>query len=214
MTQEPQPDPQPAAQEAQASSPVPPPAPPPEPPPVPPGRPQVEEVVAVPLSSREPNAPTIDVPPSRPPPRPEAAQQAAASAAPPGASHAGSAPPPPRSTAGHAAAERPRSQTWSIVSHLLLLLVIPSLFLGGVLTFLVWQIFGKEDAAVEDQSREALNFQINVAVLSALLAISCVGVFVVPVLWIAAIALSIVAAVAASRGEAYRYPLIYRLVKH
>jgi uncharacterized Tic20 family protein len=52
-----------------------------------------------------------------------------------------------------------------------------------VITFFVWQLFGKQDTHLEDQGREALNFQLNVAILTALLAFSCLASPLIPLAW-------------------------------
>jgi len=115
-------------------------------------------------------------------------------------------PPPPR---------RPWSDhLWAAACHLLLFLVIPTVFLGAVITFFVWQVFGKKDAQVEDQGREALNFQINVAVVTAILGATCLGSPLVPIVWLVALIFCMLAARAAAKGEAYRYPWVVRIVTH
>lgn len=139
------------------------------------------------------------------------------------AAPAPAAPPPPPAPplqpafAGAAAAALPRVEKgrgWAAFSHLLLFAVIPTLFLGGVVTFFLWQILGKDDAFVEDQAREALNFQINVGVLTFLLGGSIVGLPLVIVVWVVACVMSVIAALHAWRGERYRYPLAVRIVTH
>lgn len=196
------------------------------------------EVIATPMSRHEAPAPTIDVA-ARPAPAHSAPQTPAASATPPHTPPLGAhaAPPPPHAVppAVHGAppaaappppaqpvpprapqpsAPRRPSRLGAVFCHLFLFLVIPTIFLGGVVTFLVWQIFGKHNAQLEDQGREALNFQINVAILTALLALTCVGIALVPIAWFVAGILAIVAAVHAGRGENYRYPFMVRIVKH
>lgn len=69
--------------------------------------------------------------------------------------------------------------------------------------------FGRHNAA------EALNFGITVflgLVVSAVLAVVVIGAFTALAIVIAALVLHIVAAVAASKGEWYRYPLTLRLI--
>jgi hypothetical protein len=193
------------------------------------------EVIATPMSRHEAPAPTIDVtarhapahavPPAGVPPA-SVPFAAAASAPPPhapppgfhAASSAAAPPPPPARPAPppapHPNAPRRPSRVASVLSHLFLFLVIPTIFLGGVITFFVWQIFGKDNPQLEDQGREALNFQINVAIVTALLAFTCVGLALVPIAWFVAGILAILAAIHAGRGEHYRYPFIVRLVKH
>ena len=113
-----------------------------------------------------------------------------------------------------AAAAPEKGRWWAVFSHLLLFAAIPTIFLGGVLTFFLWQLAGKNDGFVEDQAREALNFQINVALLSLVLAGTLIGLPLVIVLWVVACVVCLVAARHASRGERYRYPVILRVVTH
>jgi uncharacterized Tic20 family protein len=96
----------------------------------------------------------------------------------------------------------------------MLFLAIPTVFLGGVITFFLWQLKGKDDLQVEDQGREALNFQINVAVLTALLSITFFGVALVPIVWLVAGIFCLIAARKAAEGANYRYPWILRVVTH
>ena len=121
-------------------------------------------------------------------------------------------PPPPPPPAPPPAVEKGR--WWAVFSHLLLFAAIPTIFFGGVVTFFLWQILGKDDKFVEDQAREALNFQINVALVSLLLAATFVGVPLVFLLWVIACIVCLIAALHASRGERYRYPAILRIVSH
>ena len=167
----------------------------PTPPPVPPPEPAIE-VVATPASAEDASGPTVDAPPPQPSPP-----------------VAGSPDPPP--LASPPPLRRPWSEhVWAAVCHLLLFLVIPTVFLGAVITFFVWQVFGKKDAQVEDQGREALNFQINVALLSLVFAATFIGLPLVIVLWVIACVVCLIAALHASRGERYRYPAILRIVSH
>ena len=107
-----------------------------------------------------------------------------------------------------------REHVWAVLCHLMLFLAIPTVFLGGVITFFLWQIKGGRDPQVEDQGREALNFQINVAVLTALLSITFFGVALVPIVWLVAAIFCVIAARKAAEGEKYRYPWILRVVTH
>lgn len=92
-------------------------------------------------------------------------------------------------------------------------------FLGPLVIYLL----KKDDAPfVRHHAAEALNFSISVAVYSivlgivgAILLLVVVGVvflLALPVIGVVAVVLHIVAAVAANRGEHYRYPLTIRLV--
>jgi len=160
--------------------------------------PATPSLMEAPKTSAELLPPTVvATAPPPPPPPPEAPAAAPAPAAP---------------IAAVAAPEKGR--WWAVFSHLLLFAAIPTIFLGGVLTFFLWQLAGKNDGFVEDQAREALNFQINVALLSLVLAGTLIGLPLVIVLWVVACVVCLVAARHASRGERYRYPVILRVVTH
>lgn len=77
---------------------------------------------------------------------------------------------------------------------------------------LLWQL-KKDDPEVDDHGRESVNFQINVLGLSLVLMLSCVGAVLLPVLWVAAIVMVVVAAVQASEGKRYRYPFTFRVLR-
>jgi hypothetical protein len=108
----------------------------------------------------------------------------------------------------------PDQRTYALFTHLSLVLahmgimVIPPLVL--------WLIKRKESHFIDDHGREALNFQISLliyALVSTLLIPVC-GLGIVG--WIATYILGIVgmimAAVAANRGEYFRYPATIRFI--
>ena len=87
---------------------------------------------------------------------------------------------------------------------------------GNIIAPLVlWLIKREESAFVDDQGREALNFQISwsiYTVAAALLSILLIGIPILLALWIAHIVLIILAAVRSSEGQHYRYPMTIRFV--
>jgi uncharacterized protein len=101
-----------------------------------------------------------------------------------------------------------------MIAHLSALagLVIGLNWLGPLIVYLVKK---DEHPFIADQSREALNFNLSVfiyIIISAILIIVVIGFVLLPVIAIAWLVLTIVAAVRANNGEAYRYPLTLRLV--
>jgi len=108
------------------------------------------------------------------------------------------------------------ARTWGMLCHLSALagFVIP---FGNVLAPLVlWLIKKKEYAFVDDQGKEALNFQITVTiamVICIVLIFVCVGAILAPIIGIAALVFTIIAAIKANDGNRYRYPLTIRLIK-
>jgi len=122
--------------------------------------------------------------------------------------------PPPLLPARRPVQRTWKQHVWAVLCHLMLFLAIPTVFLGGVITFFLWQVKGKDDPQVEDQGREALNFQINVAIVTALLGITIAGLALVPIVWLVAGIFCVIAARKASEGANYRYPWIWRVVTH
>jgi uncharacterized Tic20 family protein len=92
--------------------------------------------------------------------------------------------------------------------------------LGGTIfsvfpSLIVWLLKKDDSAYIGSQAREALNFQITLLlayIVCWVLAFILIGFLLMGILWLTNIVLSIVAAVAASKGEDYRYPFALRLI--
>jgi len=98
----------------------------------------------------------------------------------------------------------------AMLSHLL------SIFFGFIPALIIWLTKKQEHPFIDDQAKEALNFQITLAigyVAAALLTAVIIGVFLFPVLMLANLIFSIIGAMKANDGVAYRYPFALRLVK-
>ncbi|MBW4461106.1 MAG: DUF4870 domain-containing protein [Nodosilinea sp. WJT8-NPBG4] len=110
----------------------------------------------------------------------------------------------------------PESRMWAMLAHLSALsgFVIP---FGNIIgPLVIWLVKRDEMSFVDDQAKEALNFNISMAIyglISAVLIVIAVGFLMLAVLGIAWLVLSILAAVKANEGTAYRYPLTLRLIK-
>lgn len=99
--------------------------------------------------------------------------------------------------------------TMAMLAHLLGLLTS---FIGPLVLYLAKK---DESPYVRAQAAEALNFQLTLMiayVVSWVLAFVLIGILLVLVIWIGSTILMIIAAVAANRGEAYRYPMNIRFV--
>jgi uncharacterized Tic20 family protein len=97
----------------------------------------------------------------------------------------------------------------AMVSHLLGLLVS---WVGPLIVYLMKK---DESPYVRDQSAEALNFQITMFIgfiVAALFSIILIGLLLLPIVWIIALIFQIQAAIAAQRGQNYRYPINIRLI--
>lgn len=106
------------------------------------------------------------------------------------------------------------SQQWGMIAHLSALagFVIP---FGNIIgPLVVWQM-KKENPFVEDQGKEALNFQITVSIavlVCLLLSLVVIGLLLLPIVGIGALVLAVLAGIKANGGEAYRYPFTLRLI--
>lgn len=107
-------------------------------------------------------------------------------------------------------------KNWGMLCHLSALLGFVPPFIGVVLGPLaIWLIKGKEHPFIDANGRESLNFQISMLIYSAITSVTiCIGIglFLLPVLWVIDVILIVVAAVKASSGVVYRYPLTIRLI--
>lgn len=124
---------------------------------------------------------------------------------------AGAYPPP---AAGAPAPGAPLSDSdqrlWATLAH------AGGIVIGFVAPLIVWLIYRGRGPFVEDQAKEALNFQILVVIasfVSGLLTLVLLGFVLLPLIGIANLIFCILAAVAANRGETYRYPLNWRIIK-
>lgn len=99
--------------------------------------------------------------------------------------------------------------TWALASHL------SGIVFGVIGPLVIWLIQKDKMPFVDDQGKEALNFQLTVLIASVVsIALACVfiGFVLMFVVVIANIILSIMAAISANRGESYRYPFTLRLI--
>jgi uncharacterized Tic20 family protein len=120
------------------------------------------------------------------------------------------------------------ARQWAMFCHLAALaqFVLPSF--GNVIgPLVIWLVKKDQHPFIDDQGKEALNFQISMSLYMWLLpAISgmliCVGIgivlfplaiVVVLALTLADVVLAIIAGIKASNGEAYRYPITIRFLR-
>ena len=91
-----------------------------------------------------------------------------------------------------------------------------AIFTGFIAPLVIWLIKKEEDPFIDSQGKEALNFQITVAmamIVAWLLCFACIGVFLVPAVAIVDIVFCVLATIKVNSGQAYRYPLSIRLIK-
>lgn len=115
------------------------------------------------------------------------------------------------------AAPTENERTWGMLAHLSALagLVIP--LIGNVLGPLVVSIARSDQSPfVAAHAKEALNFNILVtlaALVCTVLMLVFIGFLLGSALFIAWLVMTLVAAIRASEGAAYRYPISLRLLK-
>jgi len=101
------------------------------------------------------------------------------------------------------------AQTHATLTHLS---GIVSCFVIPLIVYLLQQ---DKSSLLADAAREALNFQITLAIawFAALAAMSIlIGFLLLPLIGIFGLVCCVIAAVATARGERYRYPLALRLI--
>jgi uncharacterized Tic20 family protein len=118
-----------------------------------------------------------------------------------------SAPPPPPSV-GPAQEDK----TLALLTHL------SGIILSFIVPLVIWLTNkDKPDKGwLNDQAKEALNFQITIAiayVICMVLAVIIIGGLLAPVVWLINLIFCILAGVKANEGTAYRYPFAIRLIK-
>jgi uncharacterized Tic20 family protein len=108
------------------------------------------------------------------------------------------------------------ARKWAAICHAVALVGLMGNGIGFVLgPLLVWLIKKEDHPFIDEQGKEALNFQITMmlaVVVSLLLILVLIGVFLLAVVGIMMVVLPIVAAVKANNGEHYHYPFTFRFV--
>lgn len=130
--------------------------------------------------------------------------------------------PPSQPQASLPATQSSDERTWALIGHLSAF----SFFVTGIGCILgpliVWLVKRDTLPFAADQAKEALNFNITVAIAFVALVIFTIVTFGIgllltypigAVLFIGWIVLTIIAAIKANEGVAYRYPFTLRLVK-
>lgn len=114
-------------------------------------------------------------------------------------------------------------RTWALIGHLSAFTFFITGGIGGIVgPLVVWLIKRDTLPFAADQAKEALNFNITVAIAFVALCAITLGTFFIGViltlplglaLYVAWVVFTIVASIKANEGVAYRYPFALRLVK-
>jgi uncharacterized Tic20 family protein len=109
------------------------------------------------------------------------------------------------------------AKMWAMFCHLAALAMFTSIPFANVIGPLILWLVKKDDFKfVDNQGKEALNFQISIAIY----ALACIplffiliGAFLFVALAIFNLVMIIIASIEANKGNSYRYPLCIRLIK-
>lgn len=107
-------------------------------------------------------------------------------------------------------------RNWAMAAHLSALIGYFAVPFGNIIAPLVIYLMKKDQSPfIADQARESLNFQISMTlyvIVAGIMVLILIGFVLLPVLFVAGLVLTIMAAVKASSGTAYRYPFTLRLI--
>ncbi len=101
--------------------------------------------------------------------------------------------------------------TWAMLAHLSYFLTFV-IGISCVAPLVIWLVKRESSAFVEDQAKEALNFQLSAFLATLVLAVTVCGIPLILVVFIMSIIYSIQAGMSSNRGELYRYPYTFRLI--
>jgi len=104
---------------------------------------------------------------------------------------------------------------WAMFCHLSGLAGFIFPFGNIIAPLVIWLIKKEEYALVNDQGKEALNFQISMTIYiiaSVILIFLVIGIPLLIILGIFSLIVVIIAAIKANEGEKYRYPLTIRFL--
>ncbi len=109
------------------------------------------------------------------------------------------------------------ARTWGMLCHLSAVAGYTVVPFGHILgPLIVWLVKKDDYAFVDDQGKEALNFQISIllyTIVSAFMILMCLGIVLLVLIQLFNFVMIIVASIKASNGETFRYPLTLRLIK-
>jgi uncharacterized Tic20 family protein len=122
-------------------------------------------------------------------------------------------PPPPLS----APAALTNVRTWNALCHASSLLGVFFHFPGHLLgPLIVWLVKRGDSPEIDAHGKEALNFQISMLIYNVVAAVFClilIGFVFLAALWVLNVVFAIIAAMHASDGKFYRYPMTIRFIQ-
>jgi uncharacterized Tic20 family protein len=112
--------------------------------------------------------------------------------------------------------EKKSTVNWAMVCHLGGLATYIGIPLGNILVpLIIWLVRRNSDAAVNENGREAINFNISFTVYGIVAGLLCyvlVGFVLLPIVLITHIVLVVQAALKANKGESVQYPFTLHFI--
>jgi len=111
--------------------------------------------------------------------------------------------------AGQAPVSPSDARMWSMLGHL------GGILFGFVPSLVIYLIYKDRDPFIRRHATQALNFQIIMTiayVIAWMLTALLIGFLLLPAVGIVVLVFSIIAAMAANKGEEYTYPLVPQMV--
>ncbi|MDH3197944.1 MAG: DUF4870 domain-containing protein [Candidatus Krumholzibacteria bacterium] len=109
------------------------------------------------------------------------------------------------------------ARKWAMICHIIALVGLLANGVGYLLgPLIVWLLKKEDDPFIDEQGKEAVNFQITMFIAlfaGALLLVIGVGILLLIAVGILMTVFPIIGAVKANEGVHYRYPLSYRFIK-
>jgi len=95
-----------------------------------------------------------------------------------------------------------RDTTFAWLAHLL------GLFTWFIGPLVIWLVKKDEDKYAAFHGKQAMVFQIAVAVVETICAVTCVGIVLLPVIGVGALVYAIIGTIKTSKGEVFKYVLV------
>ena len=111
---------------------------------------------------------------------------------------------------GLVSAESPDAKTWAMIAHLL------AIFFGWLPPLIIWLVKKDESPFVNQQGKEALNFELTLLIgfiVGAVTAVIVIGFLIIIAAWVLNIVFNIIATMEVNKGKPYRYPICIRFIK-
>ena len=109
------------------------------------------------------------------------------------------------------------ARNWAMACHLMALVGLLGNGIGLLVgPLVVWLVKREDHPFVNEQGKEAVNFQLTMFIAffaGVILIFAVIGVILLPMLLIFDVVLVILAGIKASNGEHYRYPFAIRFLK-